>query len=289
MRIIGLFIDLGLLIALFVAVTTYLFFLYETKSSGEFKQLRSRLGDRLSTAILKSALTAMGSQLVVYLSYVLGFFPSTFFLQPGGKTAPRPDRPAVILVHGLYHNCSAWLLFKWRLRRAGFRNVYAFNYLSFNTDFFEIRRNLEKYAQEVAAAHGGGKVFFIGHSMGGLLCRSLLSTPGGGKCAAGVATLGSPHRGSKLAAVALGQLGRSLEYQGALIKAIEAEEKRPLCPCLNIFSLMDNFVLPTSAQRVTTPGWREVATADVSHLDLLFHPAPAALAIGFLRELRADE
>jgi pimeloyl-ACP methyl ester carboxylesterase len=270
-----------------VAVTTYLFFLYESKSSGEFKQLRARLGDRLTASLLKSALMAVGSQLVVFLSYVAGFFPSVFFLQPGaGKTPPRPDRPAVILVHGLYHNCSAWLLMKWRLRRAGVRNVYAFNYLSFNAEFFEIRRSLEKYAEDVATIHGPGKVFFIGHSMGGLLCRSLLSTPGGRKCAAGVVTLGAPHHGSKLAAV--GQLGRCLEHEGALIKAIESEEKRPECPCLNIYSPLDNFVLPTAAQRIRTPGWHEVATADISHLDLLFHPAPAALAIDFLRAQRAD-
>jgi len=287
MRFIGLLIDIGVLMALFMGVTTYLFFLYESKNAGEFKLLRNRLRDRLPGAVLKSMAMAMGSQLVVYFTYPFGFFPQLFFSQPGKRPA-RPDRPALVLVHGLYHNCSAWFLFKWRLRQAGFRNVYAFNYMSFNTDFFQLRGELERFVLDVAAAHGSGKVFLVGHSLGGLLCRSVLATEGGRRCAAGVVTWGAPHLGSKLAAVAIGQLGRSLEYQGPLIKTIEAADRRPECPCLNIYSPVDNFVLPTAALRIRTPGWREETTLDMSHIAMLYHPALAETTIGFLKSQRAD-
>lgn len=289
MRLIGLILDISMIMALFIGVTTHMFFLYESKNTGEFKLLRNRLRDKLPMTVLKSMAMAVGSQLVVYFLYLLGFFPNVFFLQPGrGKTPPRPDTPALVLVHGLYHNCSAWFVFKWRLRRAGFRNVYAFNFSSFHTDFFEIRRNLESYVQDVARAHGPGKVFVVGHSLGGLLCRSLLATPGGRQCVAGATTWGAPHCGSKLAAVAVGQLGRSLEYQGPLIKTIEAEDRRPDCPCLNLYSPVDDFVLPAAGLLIRTPGWREVATEDMSHIAMLFHPAPADATIDFLKSQRAD-
>ena len=288
-RIISLLIDIALVAALFVGVTTYLFFLYESKNAGEFTNLRNKFRDRLPKTILKALGMSIGSQLLVYLAYLLGLFPSFFFLHPkSGKNPPRPDKPAILLIHGLYHNVSAWLLFKWRLRRAGFRNIYAFSYASWNTDFFEIRRELEGFVDAIQQTHRDSKIFIVGHSLGGLLGRSLLATTTGRDAIGGVVTWGAPHRGSKLAAVALGRLGRSLEFQGDLIKTIEAEEKKPESACLSLYSPVDNFVLPTSGLRIRTAGWREVETAAMCHVAMLYHPEPAETTIDFLKNQRAD-
>ena len=39
------------------------------------------------------------------------------------------------MVHGLYHNRTAWLIMKRRLRKAGYTNLHTYQYNSFTRDF----------------------------------------------------------------------------------------------------------------------------------------------------------
>ena len=114
------------------------------------------------------------------------------------------------MVHGLYHNPSIWKPLSGTLRRAGFGALHTYGYSSFGPSFGRIVEGLIKRVEEILKENPGGKVVFIGHSLGGLLARKAIADPRLKGRVAALVTLGSPHQGSEMARLALGRLGRTL-------------------------------------------------------------------------------
>lgn len=119
-----------------------------------------------------------------------------------------------MLIHGLYMNGPCLYLLERRLRKTGYRTV-AFAYPS-------VRRGAPDNARALADLVAGldaPVVHFVAHSLGGLIVRHLVARypnlpPGR------VVTLGTPHRGSRVARrLSTGRLcfalGRSID-QGLL-------------------------------------------------------------------------
>ena len=233
------------------------------------------------------------SQVIVTLTFPLGWFRSLWFRppevairQPGGLrygTATR--RPPVLLVHGLYHNAGGWLLFRRRLKQAGFAHLFAYSYSSFFQDFFQLTKLLSNKVEELRAHFPGTKVVLVGHSLGGLLVRAYMASPQSrGKIAAAV-TLGAPHQGSRLAALGLGGLARSLAHRGPLVQALEQADQPADAPCLSLAAPLDEFVLPLEAAllpRAGELGWVQRSTRPTTHIMLLYDPAVAQAAVAFL-------
>lgn len=211
-------------------------------------------------------LTSLASQAVVTTTFLVGYFPS--FQTP--KQGARRERPAVIFIHGLYHNPGAWLRFKRFFRSAGYERLFLPGYNSYGgKSFDEIAAQLRRRVAEIIAAHG--PVVFIGHSMGGLLIRSLLADPDIAKNTLCAVTLGTPHQGSKLAALAFGTVGRSIIHKSPLIARLAKAPCPAALPKLCLFSPMDDMVLPLAALDPPTDDWTREATAPVSHVYMLYH------------------
>lgn len=104
----------------------------------------------------------------------------------------------VVLQHGFWR--SSWSL--WKLERAlrahGYE-VLNVSYPSRSGTLQEHARALgERLSAELAARPSPPQVFFVGHSMGGLVIRHYLSQAGAA-APAGVVFLGTPQRGAALA------------------------------------------------------------------------------------------
>ena len=265
-------------VALGSSALTFAFFWLETAWSSHRGYLDRLFGGKTGRSLLKLILSSAGS-----LILVVAFSPLAFWRR---LWEPVPDRgcalPPVILVHGLYHNASAWVLYRWWLGRAGFRNVYAFTYNSWKWSFHELLEQLDRQVAEVATIFDGRRVALVGHSLGGLLSRAHVECSGRPERIQAVVALGAPHQGSKLAALGLGSLAQSLLYRGPLIDRLEEEARKTDVPRLAIHSPVDNMVLPNEALQTLHGGWEHRESRPVGHVGMLYHKPTANLVIDYL-------
>jgi pimeloyl-ACP methyl ester carboxylesterase len=170
---------------------------------------------------------------------------------PGGTIAP------VLLVHGYGQNRYAWHLparsFSNYLARAGF-DVFNLDLRGHGrsrhlgerkpthvADY--VREDVPAAIEEVLRISGAGKLYYVGHSMGGLIGYAVAPTVDG--AIAGIATLGSPYhfaRGSwalTLAGTAMlaldrrvpvGHLAPPLKALGETMRVMRAFIESPLFP-----------------------------------------------------------
>ncbi len=279
----GVIILIGLCLYLSIsfgfALFTYAFFWYETFNSSHLEYLRQLSKGRVGRWVLRGIVTSFVSQNLTVL-----FFPLRFWTR---LWDPKPDpscpRPPVILIHGLYHNVSAWILYRRLLMGKGFRNTYAFGYSSLNTNFQELLEKLDQKIQTLAERFPNQHMVLVGHSLGGLLARVYAEDPSNSKKIAAVVTLGAPHQGSKLAAFGAVKLARSLSYRGKLFEELESKGGLSDIPCLAIYSPIDNMVLPNESLHVAHSGWSHLESYPISHVSMLYHRRLAKLVLEYLQ------
>ncbi len=267
----------------FACLTCFLFVYEDTNTRGEqgFYDKHGAGPWRVFARILPKA---MLSQLIIFPTYWIGFLP--WMRHP---VRPADDNTAsrtpVLLIHGLFHTPSAWLLLIMKLRQASWNTLYTFKYSSWHTGISELREQLILEIRRIATESGNKKIILIGHSLGGLLARTVAADPRCREHLAAVVTLGAPHHGSKLAAVGIGNLARSLHVASNDMREIPDFDGPPVMPCLSLFSPVDNMVLPHASLRLNLPGWQEEETAPVSHVFMLYAPDVHKRVLTFLEHV----
>ena len=170
--------------------------------------------------LLRGLATAVVAQAVMVAAYPLGPLLDAR-PRPGRRAAGADDdtAPAVVCLHGLYHNPSAFWRIRQALGRAGRGRVLLLGYSSFRGDFeAEAGRLAERLRELVPKA---APLCFLGHSLGGLMARRLAAEPDFAGRVRSLVTLGTPHQGSALARLALGKLGRGLIPGGAILAGLD--------------------------------------------------------------------
>ncbi len=264
-----------LLASICLSLATYSFFWYENALSARFAPDR---GAKLRLMVRSGLLSSIVSVAFIMVSYPFGLFRR--FWEPKEICAAGP---VIILAHGLYHNASAWLLFRSRLRKAGFKNVFIMYYGSFFTSFEKTIKKFEKFVADARKSVPDQPVYLIGHSLGGLLSRVYAERARDGAIPAAVITIGSPHQGSKVAAFGLGNLASSLLYRGPLFTELESGTPRLPCNGVALFSPVDNMVLPAEAMKAPYPGWVYYETDPLSHTAMLYSKSVARKMIEVLQ------
>lgn len=102
----------------------------------------------------------------------------------------------VVLVHGLWMNGLELAVLGHRLRREHGYDVRSFSYPTMSGTVAEVCRDLAVFA---AGAAGGGRVHFVGHSLGGVLVHRTLSECAAGRFAGSAVLLGAPLNGCRAA------------------------------------------------------------------------------------------
>jgi len=266
-----------LLIAIGVSLFTYSFFWYENWSDYR-RRGREDSGASLGALTIRGILSGIASIILVVVFYPLGFIPR--FWKPKEIASAQP---VIILVHGLYHNAGAWLILRHRLRKVGLTNIFAMNYSSFFYDFDAILEKLKRYVQRCAPAAAGQPIILIGHSLGGLLSRVYAEQATGEEVPALLITLGTPHRGSKMAAFGIGGLAASLAYEGELFERLDHEYKAPPRTAVSLVSPADGLVLPARGLE-PPPGWVRLETNPVSHVGMLYSKKIAGKVIELIKK-----
>ncbi|MBF0480979.1 MAG: alpha/beta fold hydrolase [Desulfovibrionaceae bacterium] len=262
-----------------VSALTYSFYWYEALNLDREAFDPRAHGGRLRLALAGFA-SSLASQAALIVTYPFGF------MRMVREPAVRGDKtgPPVVLVHGIYHNGAAWLLFRRRLARRGYRTLHSFCYSSFGPAFGEIAAALGRKIRTVSEENGGAKVVLIGHSMGGLLIRAALGEPQTAARALAVVTLGTPFRGSKLAALGVGSLSAGLVPGSPLLRNLPPFPDPEKTPWLCLASPADNMVLPPSGLTPDMAGPVCRQTPVVCHVGMIYHKPTFEMALSFLDE-----
>ena len=217
---------------------------------------------------------------------VVTLFAFSFLIPLAFLFAPRLRRrvPAnvVLMVHGFMSNSGIWWWLARQLRRHGGAGVDSLN---LTPVFGDIERYLPQLNQRIAQlrARGAERVVLVGHSMGGLVCRTWLhdhvadgKTADGLRCS--LLTLCTPWQGTRIARLLPGRNLSQMAHQSAWGKA---RLRRPDFPAMSMYSAHDNVVIPY------TSGIDEHIDATelhaLGHLSVLFDRAVAAAIVARCR------
>jgi pimeloyl-ACP methyl ester carboxylesterase len=190
----------------------------------------------------------------------------------------------VVLVAGYVENSSQMVSLGRRLAREGYQPVL----LDLPSTFRAIEENVSWLAERVAeirAASGYARVGYVGHSMGGVVgrvCTLRQEDPG----VAVVITLASPHRGTHLADMGLGQSARDMRRASAFAKRYPPGAIGH-APIRSVIAREDNIVSP--AWSAVLPHAETVlARAPLGHTGILFDAEVHELVLGWLGQVTPE-
>jgi triacylglycerol lipase len=199
------------------------------------------------------------------------------FLGLPGARGPRP----IIVLHGYAMNRANFLPLACRLRAAGLGPVLGFEYWTLGRTA-SAAKQLAEYVDEVRAATGADTVDLIGHSMGGMVARYYVQLGGGDVSVTHLVTIGSPHEGTDVSAIGIGQPARELLFGSTLLERLRVAPALKHAKLTVIWSRSDALVPGSRQARVH--GADEIVFDDLGHLGLLASRRVAAAVIERLRE-----
>lgn len=219
-----------------------------------------------------------GQRLRMWVSEYLAFLALFVLIMPLERLFMAPDRlracrRPILLVHGYGCSRGVWRWLRRRLEAAG-HVVATVSLTPPYTSIGKLVPQLAQRVEEVCAATGAKQVTLVAHSMGGLVCRSYLARFGGEQVTR-LVTLASPHGGTELARIGIGQNAREMEPDSVWLRDL-AVEPIPV-PALVLRNIHDNYVMPDSNQRL--PGAQEVPLDGIGHLAMLFSGRTAAIVL----------
>lgn len=185
-------------------------------------------------------------------------------------TAVAATGRPVVLVHGLIDNRSAFPVLGRGLRRRGFDRVVAYDYSPRTSDLRVAAAGLGTWVDELLRSTGEPQVHLVGHSLGGLVGRYYVQCLGGSERVDTLVTLGTPHAGTRTAALLPSSLGRQLRPGSSLLAELEAPVDRCPTRMVAIWSDVDQVVRPVRSATITHPGLvaHNVRVGSVGHWSL---------------------
>jgi triacylglycerol esterase/lipase EstA (alpha/beta hydrolase family) len=208
--------------------------------------------------------------------YPIGLIPWDRLKLEGNRVAgdwrknKDKEKNPVLLIHGYFHNGSAYLLLKHRLEKAGWRHVYSINLSSKKT----IEQSAERLAEDVEKIlhqTGAHRVDVIAHSMGGLVARYYVQFLEGYKKVERCVTLACPNQGTELYLFAVTPCGRQLNPRGQFITKINQDnlDKLRYIYTASVWSAYDLMILPSEYAR-WPQDTADIAIDSVGHWGLLY-------------------
>jgi triacylglycerol lipase len=243
---------------------TYVLFYYESANGPHLEVLRSH--GSVVIMILRGFLWSLYSHLLVLLTTATALNRKYYGLPLGPA-----DRTPIIFVHGLYHNHTAWYLYLRWFRRWGWSHMKAINLRGKFRSIHEFARILADEVEKVMAESQSDQVDLVGQSMGGLVIRSYLAEGSSRAKIRRVVTLGSPHRGTKLAVFGLGQAAKEMVPGSAFLESLNQGVQIPEGGRFYaIYTIVDNMILPNESTKLTWDGVKNLETRIVNHVGLAY-------------------
>lgn len=176
----------------------------------------------------------------------------------------------IVLLHGWVDNRSIFTVLRRQLQRRGFGRVVTMNYSILTHDVPKAAARLGAVVERLCDETGYEQVHVVGHSMGGLVARYYVQRLGGDARVHTVATLGTPHAGTRAAHLMLGRAVSQLRPGSAVLS--ELAEPAPGCRTrfVCLWSDLDAMVVPRRSACLDHPDLdaHNVFVPGVGHLSL---------------------
>lgn len=184
---------------------------------------------------------------------------------------PEAAATPIIMLHGYFHNRSAFLVMRRALRRAGFRTVETMNYNVIGHTVEELAAQLAKRVDRVLDRTGAHRVHLVGHSLGGIVARYYIQVLGGDEKTHTCVTMGSPHQGTYAAYAGRGRAARQMRPDSPFVRILEETAREMPVRLVCFYSNLDGLVIPASNAKLTIPELRaqNILVRDQGHLSLL--------------------
>lgn len=181
--------------------------------------------------------------------------------------ASTRTNPPILLVHGYLLNGAAWWRFARLLEKAGFQ-TFVVTLAPPLGSIDAMADSLGRRIETICATTGARQVQLVAHSMGGLVCRAYLRACGVARVARFV-TVASPHHGTALARLGVGQSAREMTPGSAWLAALaEWESLAEHPPTLALFSYYDNYITPQMSAML--PWARNERLPPLGHVEMYF-------------------
>lgn len=192
-------------------------------------------------------------------------------------------RPVVLLLCGWGGTRHTMSILEERLERDGFA-PYVFPLggamRRFNTrGIDELAANLSRHLESISLSHPDLNVAIVGHSMGGLIGRTLVAMCDGARFVHTLVTVGSPHRGSPVACTArrtpLARCSRAIGQLvpgSAFLRSLARTPIPERVYCASIFSTNDGYCPRPAAELEIAHGEKNlenINAGDVGHVELV--------------------
>lgn len=217
------------LVVIFFATTAiqHVLLFYERAALDAMRGERRRVTRESLRVFLGAWARESGLHLVMAAYWISGVLPRGR-LRPGAwlprEREVRPGRP-VLLVPGYAMNRGTLKVLAWRLEQTG-RPALAISLPWWKT-VEELAKDVAEAASELQRATGSDKIDVVAHSRGGLIARWWIQKMGGAAGVERYVSLGTGHRGTKMAAFGLGP-SILQQFPGSTLLA--ALESTPLPP-----------------------------------------------------------
>ena len=208
------------------------------------------------------------------MGQVWAFMVAWMHLAPSPRiVCPGIGRPIVLLPGYTETAGTLWVLGR-RLNHLTGRPVAAINHRpGMYASIKDLSYGAMNDIARILVVTGSDDVDLVGHSMGGLVSRYLVERLGF-KGVRAIVTLGTPHRGARLARVRTGTCAtQMIPDSDFLAKLGEPAPGSEAVRLASIGSLVDNIVQPVAS--AVAPRGEHVWFGDVAHVGLLFDPAVA--------------
>jgi triacylglycerol lipase len=184
------------------------------------------------------------------------------------------QRP-ILLIHGFLGSSNNWVYQRYRLHKAGYRNVFTVNLGDPRKSIEEYVKTVAAKAKEIGEITGRSDLTLIAHSMGGLVAQRYLYTePGAQERVKTVITIGTPCLGTKVAYLAslVSSAAREMIPDSEFIRQLASSARSDKTTnYVHIASKTDMIVRPTtSALGVERPRSSTRVLNPMGHVTYLF-------------------
>lgn len=225
-----------------------------------------------------------------FFHYLSAFFGEGFALLRVALYYPffddkiDPDRPgvAVLCIHGLYHNGSAWGPLKHYLQNGGVGPVDTINYPSVVLDIPQSSQRIQERILQIKKETGRNIDTLIGHSEGGLVALEYALELAPKDRITTVITLGAPLQGTHLAKLGIGPGAKQMRLNSEYLKKLrERMQAASHVRLYAIGSYVDGVIRPPSA--AFWPEYPHDAFNNLGHVGLIFSKRVAGAILNYIR------
>jgi predicted alpha/beta hydrolase family esterase len=175
------------------------------------------------------------------------FFAIIMF--PIDLTALNPQKSQskkipIVLVHGYFHNSSAWFYQREKLKQHIDADVYTINLKNVWGTIEQHAQHLQKEIRKIEVATGRSDVFLVGHSMGGYVISFYATNLAKKNTVKTAVTIASPLEGTTIARAAVGKSGREMEFNSESSKKLNHSIRKSKIPFVHMGSVTDLMIRP---------------------------------------------